>query len=95
MKTLNVSEWETLVKTKKLTLFSEIQTDYNNGIKVNEDAIYALNRANALVAFYDGENFVQYSKPIGAFSKTKRKFIKVFIKVVDKEVSFHYNGYTI
>lgn len=77
MKKLSVSEWEILVKTKKLTLISEIQTDYKSGLKINEDAIYALNRANALVAFHNGKEIVQYTKPLASFSKSRRKFNKV------------------
>jgi len=75
MITLTKFEWATLVVTEKLQLLSEIQTDYK-GFKVNENSIYALNKAGNLVAFYNSvtDVYVKYDKPLKNFSKTKRKF---------------------
>ena len=77
MKYLTMSEFKTLAETENLTLLKEAQSDYKGGFKVNENAIYALNRASALVAFYNGKDIIQYTKPLAAFSKSRRKFNKV------------------
>ena len=75
MITLTKFEWATLVVTEQLQLLSEIQTDYK-GFKVNENSIYALNKAGNLVAFYNSvtDVYVKYDKPLKNFSKTNRKF---------------------
>ena len=82
MKVLSKFEFQMLVVSQKLSCFTELQTEYALGLKVNEDAIYALNKANNLVAYYNPacDEYHYYDKPIRSFSKSKRKFVKYNLK---------------
>ncbi len=79
MKKLTELEFRVYALDNKLSLLSELPSNYTGGFVVNEKCIYALNKANHLVAYYNNalNEYHLYDAPMKGFSKTKRKFKKL------------------